>query len=187
LRFLFLQSVVVDISSGEESACQKDSAPEAPKDFLAPVSALVTLQDPILKALKGPATLVDATVTLQGPREPVATALDIGPSLEGPAITSSTISLPPKGARLQEPTAASSAITPPSERVSPQEPIIASPAVIAPPSEDAFSGADQYFISCRYSSSRTGLFYLQIVYIFPRPALLTRLLSRLEPLGVACV
>jgi hypothetical protein len=125
----------VDISSGEEPACQKDSAPEAPEDFLAPVSALVTLQDPILKALKGPATPVDAIVTLQGLQERVTAALDVGPPLVGPAVTSSTVSLPPKGARLQEPTAASSAITPPSERVSPQEPIIASPTVITPPSE----------------------------------------------------
>jgi hypothetical protein len=125
----------VDISSGEEPACQKDSAPEAPEDFLAPISALVTLQDPVLKALEGPATPVDASVTLQGLQELVVAALDVGPSLEGLAVTSSTVSLPPKGARLQEPTAASSAITPPSERVSPQEPIIASPIVIAPPSE----------------------------------------------------
>jgi hypothetical protein len=94
--------------------CPKDSAPEAPKDFLAPVSALVTLQD------------------LQ---EPVAAALDVGPSLEGPAITSSSVSLPLKGVRLQEPTAASSAVTPPSERVNSQEPIIASPAVIVPSTE----------------------------------------------------
>jgi hypothetical protein len=110
----------VDISSGEEPACQKDSAPEAPEDFLAPISALVTLQDPVLKALEGPATPVDASVTLQGLQELVVAALDVGPSLEGLAVTSSTVSLPPKGARLQEPTAASLAITPPSERVSPQ-------------------------------------------------------------------
>jgi hypothetical protein len=114
LSFLFLQSVVVDISSGEEPACQKDSAPEAPEDFLAPISALVALQDPILKALKDPTTPVDATVTLQGLQEPVATALDVGPSLEGPAVTLSTVSLPLKGARLQEPTTASSTVTPPS-------------------------------------------------------------------------
>jgi hypothetical protein len=105
----------VDVSSGEKPACQKDSAPEAPEGFLGPVSALVTLPDPILKALEGPATPVDASVTLQGLQEPVAAALDVGPSLEGPAVTSSTVSLPPKGARLQEPTAASSAVTPPSE------------------------------------------------------------------------
>jgi hypothetical protein len=98
LPFL-LQSVVVDVSSGEEPACQKDSAPEAPEDFLASVSALVTLQDPIQKAMEDPATPVDATVTLQDLQEPVA-ALDVGPSLGGHAITSSTVSLPPKGARL---------------------------------------------------------------------------------------
>jgi hypothetical protein len=126
----------VDISSGEEPACQKDLAPEAPKDFLTPVSALVTLQDPIPKALEGLATPVDASVTLQGLQEPVVAASDVSPSLEGPTVASLTVSLPPKGARLQEPTTASSAITP-SERVSPQEPIIASPAVIAPPPERA--------------------------------------------------
>jgi hypothetical protein len=91
--------------------CPKDSAPEAPKDFLAPVSALVTLQD------------------LQ---ERVAAVLDVGPSLEGPAITLLSVSLPLKGVQLQEPTAASLAVTPPSERVNSQEPIIASPAVIIP-------------------------------------------------------
>jgi hypothetical protein len=106
----------VDISSGEEPACQKDPAPEAPEDFLTPISALVTLQD------------------LQ---EPVVAASDVGPSLDGPSVTSSTISLSPKGARLLEPTATSSAVTPHSERVRPQEPIIASPAVIAPPPEKA--------------------------------------------------
>jgi hypothetical protein len=123
----------VDISSGEEPACQKDSAPEAPEDFLGPVSALVTLQDPVPKALEGPATLVDASVTLQGLQELVVAASDVSSSLEGPTVNSSTVSLPPKGAHLQEPTAALSAVTPPSERVSPQEPIIASPAFIAPP------------------------------------------------------
>jgi hypothetical protein len=92
----------------------KNSAPEAPEDFLAPVSALVTLQ---------------------GLQEPVAAALDVGPSLEGPAVTSSSVSLPLKGVHLQEPTTASSAVTPPSERVNSQEPIISSPAVIVPPSE----------------------------------------------------
>jgi hypothetical protein len=127
----------VDISSGEEPACQKDPASEAPEDFLTPVSALVTLQDPIPKALEGPAMPVDASITLQGLQEPVVAASDVSPSLEGPSITSSTVSLPPKGARMQEPTAASSAVTPPCERVSPQEPIVASPAIIAPPPERA--------------------------------------------------
>jgi hypothetical protein len=71
---------------------------------LAQVSALITLQDPTPKAPEGPATLVDASVTLQGLQEPVIAALDVGPFLGGP-----TVSLPPKGARLQEPIAASSA------------------------------------------------------------------------------
>jgi hypothetical protein len=109
----------VDISSGEEPACQKDSAPESPEDFLAPVSALVALQDLDPKAVEGPAKPVDAPVTLQGLQEPVVAASDVSSSLEGLAITLLTAGLPPKGARLQEPTAASSIITPPSERVSP--------------------------------------------------------------------
>jgi hypothetical protein len=98
---------------------------------------LVTLQDPIPKALEGLAMPVDASATLQGLQEPVVAASDVSPSLEGPTVTSSTVSLPPKGARLQERTAASSAVTPLSERVSPQELIIASPAVIAPPPKRA--------------------------------------------------
>jgi hypothetical protein len=105
----------VEISSGEEPVCQKDSAPEVPEDFLALVSVLVTLQ---------------------GLQEPVAAMLDVGPSLEGPAVTSSSVSLPLKRVRLQELTAASSAVTPPSERVNSQEPIIASPSVIVPPLEE---------------------------------------------------
>jgi hypothetical protein len=110
----------------------KNSAPEAPEDFLAPVSALVALRDPDPKALEDPATPVDAPVTLQGLQEPVVAASVVSSSLEGLDVALSTASLPPKGARLQEPTAASSAVTPPSERVSPQKPIIASPAVTAP-------------------------------------------------------
>jgi hypothetical protein len=74
LRSPFLQSVVVDISSGEEPACQKDSAPEAPDDFLAPVSTLVALQDLNPKALEGPATPVDAPVPVQGLHEPIVAA-----------------------------------------------------------------------------------------------------------------
>jgi hypothetical protein len=76
-----------------------------------------------------------AMVTLQGLQEPVTAALDVGPFLKGPAVTSSSVSLHLKGVRLQELTAASSAVTPPFKRVNSQEPIIASPAVIVPPSE----------------------------------------------------
>jgi hypothetical protein len=176
----------VDISSGEEPACQKDSAPEAPEDFLAPVSALVALQDPDPKALEGPMMPVDAPVTLQGPQEPVVATSVVSSSLEGPAVTLSTASLPPKGACLQEPTAASSAVTPPSERVSPEEPIITPPAVTAPPPERTHP-QEHYFIDCCYSSSRTGMFYHQTVFILPCAALLTCLLSGPEPLGVACI
>jgi hypothetical protein len=88
----------VDISGGEEPACQKDPALEAPEDFLTPVSALVTLQDPVPKALEGPTTPANASVTLQGLQEPVVTTSDVSPSVEGPTVTSSTVSLPPKGA-----------------------------------------------------------------------------------------
>jgi hypothetical protein len=125
----------VDISSGEEPACQKDSAPEAPEDFLAPISALVALWDLDSQALEDPTALVDAPVALQGLQEPVVAAPVVSSSLERLAIALSTTSLPSKGARLQEPTAASSTVTPPSERVNPQEPTIASPAVTAPPPE----------------------------------------------------
>jgi hypothetical protein len=92
LFFPFLQSDVIDISSGEEPACRKDPPSEAPEDPLTTVNTLVNLQDP-----------VDASVVPRGLRESVVAALDISPSLEEPTVTSSTISLPPKGARLQEP------------------------------------------------------------------------------------
>jgi hypothetical protein len=46
-------------------------------------------------------------------------ALDIGPSLEEPIVTSSAISLPPEGARLQEPIVASSAVAPSPARMCP--------------------------------------------------------------------
>jgi hypothetical protein len=186
LSFLFLQSVVVDISSGEEPACQKDSAPEAPEDFLAPISALVALQDPILKALKDPTTPVDATVTLQGLQEPVATALDVGPSLEGPAVTSSTVGLPPKGACLQEPTAASSALIPPSERVNSQVPIIASPAVIVPPSEKTRPQEPISTPSAVVTPLPEQVCFISKLFT-SFPVLPTRLLSGPEPLGFACV
>jgi hypothetical protein len=125
----------VDVSSGEEPACQKDSTSEVPEDVEAPISALVTLQDPDPKALEGPTALIDAPVAPQGLQESVVAASVVSSSLEGPVVTSSTANLPLKGARLQEPTAASSAVPPPSERVNPQEPTIASPAVNVPPPE----------------------------------------------------
>jgi hypothetical protein len=52
----------VDISSGEEPPCQKDSASEVPEDVEVPVSPLVTFQDPDPKALEGPTALIDAPV-----------------------------------------------------------------------------------------------------------------------------
>jgi hypothetical protein len=85
--FPLLQSNIVDISSGEEPACQKDPAPEAPEDSLAAVSALITLQDPTPKAPEGPAMSVDASVTLQGLQELVVAALDVGPILGANCVT----------------------------------------------------------------------------------------------------
>jgi hypothetical protein len=102
----------VDISSGEEHTCQKDSALEALEDFLALVSALVALQDPDPKALEGPATPVDAPVTVQGLHEPIVAVSVVSSFPKGPAITLLTANLSPKGARLHEPIAASSASTP---------------------------------------------------------------------------
>jgi hypothetical protein len=122
----------VDISSGEEPACQKDSAPE---DFLAPVSASVALQNPEPKTLEGPATPVDAPVPVQDLHEPIVAASVVSSFPERPAVTLSTASLSPEGVRPQVPTAASSAVTPPSERMRPQEPTIASPAITVPPPE----------------------------------------------------
>jgi hypothetical protein len=74
---------------------------------LATVSALVNLQDPIPKTPENPAQLVDASIILRGLQDPVVATSDVGPSLEVPTITTSTISHPPKGVRLQEPIFAS--------------------------------------------------------------------------------
>jgi hypothetical protein len=83
------------------------------------VNALVNLQDPIPKTPENPATLVDASIGLQGLQGPVVATSDVGPSLQEPIVTSSAISPPPERARLQEPIVASSAVTPPPERVRP--------------------------------------------------------------------
>jgi hypothetical protein len=163
----------VDISSGEEPACQKDSAPEAPEDFLAPVSALVSLQDPHPKALEGPTALIDALVAPQGLQESV--------------VASSTANLPLKGARLQEPTTASSAVTPPSERVNPQEPTVASPAINVPPPEGTHPQEPITTSSVVATPPRTGMFYHQIIFVLFYAALLTCLPSGHEPLGIACI
>jgi hypothetical protein len=130
-----LQLDVVDISSGEEPPCQKDSVSEVPEEVEVPVSALVTLQDPDPKALEGPTALIDAPVAPQGLQESVLAASIVSSSLEGLVVASSTANLPSKGVRLQELTAASSGVAPSSERVNPQEPTIASPAVNVPPPE----------------------------------------------------
>jgi hypothetical protein len=183
-----LQSDVVDISSGEEPACQKDPTPEAPEDSSAPVSALVTLQDPIPKAPEGPVTLVDASVILQGLQEPVVAVSDVGPSLEEPTVSSSTIRLHPKGAHLQEPIVASPAITLPSERVSTQEPIIASSAVIALPPERARPQEPIISSSAVVTPPPEQVcFITKLFTYFPCAALLSCLLSGPEPLGVACI
>jgi hypothetical protein len=139
----------VDVSSGEELACQKDSASEVPEDVEAPISALVTLQNPDPKTLEGPTVLIVAPVAPQGLQESVVVASVVSSSLEGPVVASLTANLPLKGARLQELTATSSAVTPPSERVNPQElanvpppegtrpqePITTSSAVATPPQD----------------------------------------------------
>jgi hypothetical protein len=169
LLFTFLQSDVIDISSGEEPAYQKDLTPEAPENHFTMVNALVNLQDPIPKTSENPTTPVDASVILRGLQEPVVAASDIGPSLEEPIVTSSAISLPPDGARLQEPIVASSAVTPPPERVRPQEPTITSSAVIAPPPEQVC------FITESFASP------------FPCAALILYLLSGSEPLRVTFI
>jgi hypothetical protein len=125
----------VDISSGEEPPCQKDSASEVAKEMEVPVSALVTLRDPDQSALEGPTALIDAPVTPQGLQKPVVAASVISSSLERPAVALTTANLPSKGVCLQEPTAASLAVAPPSERVNPREPTFAPPAVDVPPPE----------------------------------------------------
>jgi hypothetical protein len=116
---LSLQPVVVDISSGEEPPCQKDSASEVPEDVEAPVNALITLHDPVSTALEGPLTLIDTPVIPQGLPELIVAASVVDSSLERPAIASATANLPSEGTRLPEPTAALSAATPPSEKVTP--------------------------------------------------------------------
>jgi hypothetical protein len=130
-----LQPIVVDISSGEEPPCQKDSASEVPEDVEVPINALITLRDLDLRALEGLSALIDAPVIPQDLQEPVVAASVIGSSLESPAVTSATANLPSKGACLPEPTDASSAAAPPSESVNPKEPTFASPADNVPPSE----------------------------------------------------
>jgi hypothetical protein len=125
----------VDISSGEEPPCQKDSASEVPEDVEVPVNALITLRDPDPTALEGPSALIDAPVIPQGLRDPIVAASVVNSSSERPAVASATANLPSEGMRLPEPTAASSAVAAPSERVSPREPTFASPAVNVPPPE----------------------------------------------------
>jgi hypothetical protein len=166
--------------------CQKDPTPEAPDNSLATVSVLVNLQDPIPKTPENPATPIDASVVLQGLWEPVVAALDVGPSLEGPTVTSSTISLPPKGARLPEPIVASSALIPPSERVSPQELIVTSSAVIAPPPERARPQEPIITLSAVVTPPPEQVCFITKLFTsFPCAALILCLLSGPEPLGVA--
>jgi hypothetical protein len=133
------------------------------------VNALINLQDPIPKTPENPTASVDASVVLQGLQEPIVAVSDVGPSLQEPIITSSTISHPPEGACLQEPIVASSAITPPLERVRPQEPIVTSSAVIASPPEQVC------FITESFTSS------------FPCAVLILCLLSGFEPLRVTFI
>jgi hypothetical protein len=136
------------------------------------VNALVNLQDPIPNAPDNPATPVDASIILRGLQERVIAASDVGPSLEEPIVTSSAISLPPKGARLQEPIVASSAVTPFPERVHPQEPIITSSSVITPPPGQVC------FVTESFASSFPYVSYAALVLC---------LLSRSEPFGVTFI
>jgi hypothetical protein len=148
---------------------------------------LVTLQDPFPKTPEGPATPVDASVTLRVLQEPVIAASDVGPSLEGQAVTLSTINLPLKGARLQELIVASPAVTPPSERVSPQELIIASSAVITPPPERARPQEPIITSSAVITPPEQVCFITRLSTPFPYAALILCFLSGPEPLGVAFI
>jgi hypothetical protein len=132
---LFLQPIVVDISSGKEPPCHKDSGSEIPEDVEALVNALITLHDPVSIALEGPSMLIDTPVIPQGLLEPIVAASVVNSSLERPAVASATANLPSEGTRLPEPIAASSAATPPSDKVTPREPTFPSPAVNVPPPE----------------------------------------------------
>jgi hypothetical protein len=85
-----LQPFVVDVSSGEESPRQKDSALEVPDDVEVPIRALITLRDPDPTALEGPSTLIDASVTPQDLQELAVAASIIGSSLEEPAVALAT-------------------------------------------------------------------------------------------------
>jgi hypothetical protein len=93
-----LQADIVDISNGEEPACQEVPTLEAPENPMAVVNQLVNLQDPILEAPESLATTVDTLVNLQELQEPIVTSSAINPS--------------PERVCLQEPIVTSSAITP---------------------------------------------------------------------------
>jgi hypothetical protein len=100
----------VDVSSGEEPPCQKDSASEVPEDVDAPVRALITLRDPDAMVLESPSTLVDVLVTSSDSREPiVATSITSSP-LVGPSTVLTTIDLSVRETHLPEPTVVSSAV-----------------------------------------------------------------------------
>jgi hypothetical protein len=178
----------VDISSGEEPPCQKDSASEVPEDMEVPINALITLRDPDPTALEGLSALIDASVTLEDLQEPVVAASVISSSLERPAVTSVTANLHSKGTRLPELTGATSAAAPPSKRVNPQEPTFTSPAVNVPPPEGtrlqepiASSSAVATYLPGQVC------FTPQIIFVLFCAALLTCLPSGPEPLRTACV
>jgi hypothetical protein len=98
-----LQADIVDISSGEEQACQEDPTLEAPENLVTAINLLVNLQDPILETPENLATTVDTLVNLQKLQEPIVTSSAINPS--------------PERVHLQEPIVTSSAINPSPERV----------------------------------------------------------------------
>jgi hypothetical protein len=77
-----LQADIVDISSGEEQACQENTTLEAPENPATPADTLINLQDLILETPKNLATTVDNLVNLQDLPEPIVTSSAIHPSQE---------------------------------------------------------------------------------------------------------
>jgi hypothetical protein len=77
-----LQVDIVDISSGEEQAHQKNPTLEAPKNPATIVDTLVNLQDPILETPENLVMAVDTLFNLQDLQEPIVTSSAMNPSQE---------------------------------------------------------------------------------------------------------
>jgi hypothetical protein len=77
-----LQADIVDISSGEEQACQENPILEAPENPATTIDTLINLQDPILETPESLAMTVDTLVNLQDLQEPIVTSSAINPSQE---------------------------------------------------------------------------------------------------------